>query len=96
VAGEAQLQVGDNAQDEIDYAWRELRHNLNVLFCPDVNAGLCNRDGMFMNGSASDRIYFDTDALPARIPPLLRRHAIGHPPCCARLTPRCWVTRTYN
>jgi hypothetical protein len=38
----------------------------NLLFCFDVNAGPCNRDGMFMDSSAPERIYFNTDVLPER------------------------------
>ena len=38
----------------------------NLLFYFDVNSGPCNRDGMFMDSSAPERIYFNTDVLPER------------------------------
>jgi hypothetical protein len=38
----------------------------NLLFCFDVNADPCDRDGMLMDSSALERIYFNTGALPER------------------------------
>jgi AraC-like DNA-binding protein len=51
---------------KIDYARSELWLDRILLFCFDMNAGPCNRDGKFMDSSALERIYFDTDALPER------------------------------
>ena len=56
----------NHARSEIGYAQSELRLDIRVLFCLQVNAGICNRDKSIMDSITPGRLYFDTDAFPER------------------------------